>query len=297
LEASCHEEREPMGTREQLPHLIRLLEDESEVVRGQIFQELVSYGPSLEEELRRAQITLSPAQREIIAALFEQGNRDWISERWSSWFEVRDDKLKLEMALGLVAQYLHGIRRRVELDRALDALVAEYRATHEARDVQLLARFLFTTKGITGADQTDYFNPMHASLLHAIEERRGIPITLCALYILVGHRLGLDIEGCNFPGHFLALAFTNHQKHVVDCYNGGLFLSERDFTALSPTVTIDMTQLFQMECDATTIVLRVLRNLMNAYQRQQRTSSVEFIGQLMGKVEAAEAGAPGEEEE
>jgi regulator of sirC expression with transglutaminase-like and TPR domain len=279
-----------MGTRAQLPHLIRLLEDDSDVVRRQILQELLSFGPDLEEELRHQKIVLSRTQQEILDDLFAESSREWLEGRWGAWMEVRDDKLQLEMALGMLAQYLHGIQRPVALERALDGLAEEYRAAHPANDVRALAQFLFTTKGIAGADQSDFYNPLHSSLVHAIERRRGIPITLCALYILVGHRLGLDIEGCNFPGHFLALAFTKHQKHIVDCFNGGLFLSESDFAALSPSVSIELKELFQLECDATTIVLRVLRNLVNAYQRQNRQASVEFIGKLMGRIETAESG-------
>ncbi len=291
-----HEAREPMATNTQLPHLIRLLDDDSDIVREQILHQLLSFGPTLEQELRQQGITLSTAQRQIIAGLFEQGDRAWIDERWASWFDVRDDKLKLEMALGLIAQYLHGMRRTVRLDLALDALAAEYRALHVDDDPALLAKFLFTTKGIRGAEESDYFNPMHTSLLHAIEERRGIPITLCSLFILVGHRLGLDVEGCNFPGHFLALTRSRGRRNVVDCYTGGLFLSERDFATLSPAGAVDFESIHRMECDAATIVGRCLRNLINAYRHRNDDARVEFMGELLARCERSESDASAEED-
>lgn len=283
-----------MVSLSQLPHLIRLLDDDSDVVREQIVHELVSIGPVLENELRRQNITLSPTQQQLIAELLGRSSRDWLSREWAGWFEVRDDKLKLEMALGMIAQFIHGVHRPVALGQALDQLASEYQSLHRTNDVRLLATFLFATRGIAGADQADFYHPMQSSLVHAIEQRKGIPITLASLYILMGHRLGLDIEGCNFPGHFLALAFTKHQKHIVDCYNGGLFLTEQDFSALASSVSIDMKDLFQLECDAVTIVMRILRNLINSYQRLNQQSNVEFISDLMGRVEAAENG--GEEE-
>ena len=279
-----------MGSLQQLPHLIRLLDDDSEVVREQIMHELVSLGPSLEHELRRQNIILSPTQQQLISDLLSRSSREWLAGTWESWFAVREDKLKLELALGMIAQFLHGAQHPVALDRELDRLAAEYRAIHRANDVRLLAEFLFATRKISGADQAGFYDPMHSSVIHAIEAKRGIPITLVSLYVLVGNRLGLDIEGCNFPGHFLALAFTKHQKHVVDCYNGGLFLSEQDFTALAASVTIDMKELFQLECDALTIIMRVLRNLVNSYQRLNQQTNVEFISGLMGRIEAAESG-------
>ncbi len=279
-----------MSSVQQLPHLIRLLDDESNVVREQIMHELVAIGPSLAEELRRQNITLSSSQQRLISDILCRSSREWLTDRWESWFEVREDKLKLELALGMISQFLEGIQRPVDLSRELDLIAAEYRALHGTNDIRLLAHFLFTTKRITGTPQSDFYNPANGSLVRAIKEKRGIPITLCALYILVGQRLGLDIEGCNFPGHFLTLAFTKHQKYIVDCYNGGLFLSEKDFAALTSSASIDMKDLFQLECDSVTIILRVLRNLVNAYQRLDDQGNVEFVSGLMGKMESAENG-------
>ena len=36
-----------------------------------------------------------------------------------------------------------------------------------------------------------------------LDTRQGIPITLAILYIAVGRRLGLNVRGVSFPGHFL----------------------------------------------------------------------------------------------
>jgi regulator of sirC expression with transglutaminase-like and TPR domain len=286
-----------MSNNQQLPHLIKLLDDDSEVVRENVLAELSSFGQSLKNELNNQNIILNPKQQQLIADLLSDYHRRWLRKEWNSWLTVRDDKLKLETALGLLDGFLHERNFEQPLSPLLDSLSEEYDKTHTVRDVQLLSRFLFTVKEIHGADQQEYYNPLNSSISHAIIKKQGLPITLVSLYILVGHRLGLDIEGCNYPGHFLALAFTKHHKHVVDCFNNGQFLNEKEFIALTKSAPIEMKDVFQLECDATTIITRVLRNLINSYQKYEDHSNELFMTELVTIVENQESAEEEDEEE
>ncbi|HLE33186.1 MAG TPA: hypothetical protein VJB38_11320, partial [Bacteroidota bacterium] len=49
----------------QLPHLLRLLDDDSPVVQETIVKELLAFGPSLQRELERLKITLSKDQQQL----------------------------------------------------------------------------------------------------------------------------------------------------------------------------------------------------------------------------------------
>ncbi len=50
-----------------------------------------------------------------------------------------------------------------------------------------------------GTETMDYGDPQNSNLVHVITRRAGLPISLACVYILVGQRMGLAIEGCNFP--------------------------------------------------------------------------------------------------
>jgi hypothetical protein len=286
-----------MSNTDQLPHLIKLLDDDSEVVRENVMAELSSFGHRLKKELTDQNIVLNPKQQQLITDLLNDYHRAWLSREWEKWMAIRDDKLKLETALGLLDGFLHENNSGTTLTGVLDALAHEYDETHSQRDVRLLAHFLFTTKHIRGADQQEYYHPLNSSLLHAITKKQGLPITLVCIYILVGHRLGLNIEGCNYPGHFLGLAFTEHQKFVVDCFNDGQFLNEKEFIALTTSAPIEMKDIFQLECDATTIITRVLRNLVNSYQKYEDQANEKFMMELLEKIEHQEGTDDDDEEE
>ena len=49
----------------------------------------------------------------------------------------------------------------------------------------------------------DYYDPRNSYLNEVLARRTGIPLTLSIVYLEVGRRLGLDLKGVSFPGHFL----------------------------------------------------------------------------------------------
>ena len=65
-----------------------------------------------------------------------------------------------------------------------------------------LNHYLFDELGFRG-NAADYYDPRNSFLNDVLERRLGIPISLSVLYIAVGRRLGLPLEGVSFPSHFL----------------------------------------------------------------------------------------------
>ncbi len=68
----------------------------------------------------------------------------------------------------------------------------------DAKGLSLYLRDL----GFGGAD--DYFRRENSSLNYVLRKRRGIPISLALVFMGVGRLLGMEVDGINYPGHFLA---------------------------------------------------------------------------------------------
>ncbi len=275
-----------MPDPQQLPYLLKLLEDESETVRETVLKELSSFGPYLEQELAHQNITIDEYQLKLMRSLLDESNRRWLQEAWSSWFELEDDKAKLELAQSLLAEFQNGRYYPVKLKSLLDQLAKEYRSRNHYTDALELSNFLFKVKKIAGVEESDYYNPLNSNLVHVIEKKRGIPISLASIYILVGHRLGLDIEGINFPGHFLTRAISKGRVFIIDCFNGGnvMSLSKKKPTVQSGDAT-GIQDIRELECDAEMIIARVLRNLMKAYQQEGNLENVALMGELLEMME------------
>ena len=59
-----------MTDPKSIPHLIKLLDDESSEVQRSIVKELTAFGPILQEELKRQKTIITPTQAEFLNVIF-----------------------------------------------------------------------------------------------------------------------------------------------------------------------------------------------------------------------------------
>lgn len=266
------------GDPQKLPYLLKLLDDDSEVVRKAVSKELLAFGPELEDALLSLDVVPTEVEHHLINELIEISRRDLLFQQWKILPKIEDENQKLEQALASLASYLCGRTYPVELGLLLDQLAEEYRMSHSAYDARSLAKFLFEVKGLSGASE-NYYSPDHSNLIYVIEKKKGIPISLACIYILVGARLDLQIEGCNFPGHFLAKTFIGNEMVLVDCFNGGKFIHRKSFES---TKNYKMVQgVIQSTTDVETIIIRVLNNLVRAFRNGDDEANTLLMEELL----------------
>ena len=95
--------------------------------------------------------------------------------------------------------------------------------------VTALNEYLFTELRFIG-NSVHYEDPRNSCLNEVLDRRTGIPITLALLYIEVARRAGLDVQGINFPGHFLLRCPAGRGQPyakdlIIDAFHGGALLS------------------------------------------------------------------------
>jgi regulator of sirC expression with transglutaminase-like and TPR domain len=108
-----------------------------------------------------------------------------------------------------------------------------------------------------------------------LDRKLGIPITLSIVYMEVGRRVGLPLEGVSFPGHFLVKYGTHHGDLVLDPFAGGVPLSEEDLLdrleetyGEFPSAARELPRLLTT-ANNKDILLRILRNLKSIYLRRE----------------------------
>ena len=141
--------------------------------------------------------------------------------------------------------------------------------------VLALNHYLFKDMRFSG-NIADYYDPRNSYLNEVMERRTGIPITLSIVYLEVGRRIGLNLRGISFPGHFLVKLRVRRGELVLDPFLGGEAQSEADLrqrlAKVLPPSMADRAALEQYLEAATPrqIVARVLRNLKNIYKHGGR---------------------------
>ena len=126
-----------------------------------------------------------------------------------------------------------------------------------------ISKVLFEEEGFTGNAEA-YYDPRNSYLNDVLDRRLGIPLTLSIIYLEVGWRLGLPLEGVNFPGHFLVRYQGEALRLLVDPFQGGLIRFEDEAQDLLDRVyggTVKLQTEFLRGADKRDILVRLLSNL------------------------------------
>ncbi len=283
-----------MADIRQLPYILRLLDDPSAVVPDAVRRELSAFGPSLEDALVALHAGPAVEQMEGLREILRASRGARLKSNWTTWKDEKDDKARLESALSLLAGLEFGPLYPHSVGNLLDNLASEFHNSHPRGEALSLAGFLFSTKGLHGCPEQDYYNPLNSNLIWVIERGRGLPLSLAAIYILVGKRLGIQVEGCNLPGHFMALARVGKRRLVIDCFNGGRIIENADLRKVRSAITID--DIARLECRSPVMIARALRNLITAYRHAEDSKSAELMADLLtmtGDEDSPASGRPG----
>jgi len=139
-----------------------------------------------------------------------------------------------------------------------------------------LNRFLFDELGFCGNTE-EYYDPRNSYLNEVIDRRVGIPISLAVIYMELGRRVGLPLDGVSFPGHFLVRLRLRGGTLVLDPFCGGAPQSEDELrsrllrvipsgaTGGVPPAELPLEQ-FLEPASKRQILARMLRNLKGIYR-------------------------------
>lgn len=164
--------------------------------------------------------------------------------------------------LALIEEFAAALRSRVEPD-----------ASTQQR-ITALNQYLFGDLSFA-PNAEDYYDPRNNFLNDVLERRIGIPITLSVLYMEVGRRIGLHLQGVSFPGHFLVKCAVSDGTVVLDPYSGGVSLGLADLQkrlrqVRGGEVSRAIVAELLVAADKKEIILRLLRNLKAIYLRSRQ---------------------------
>jgi regulator of sirC expression with transglutaminase-like and TPR domain len=155
-----------------------------------------------------------------------------VSQRFRELVSVADEAVDLARSALEVARIQYpgvDIERYLrDLDEMAEQIHGQLDPTASTEDtLRAINRHLFTELKFTG-NSDEYYDPRNSYLNEVIERRLGIPITLSIVYLEIGWRLGLALEGVSFPGHFLVKLSVDSGEIVLDPYSGGISLGKED---------------------------------------------------------------------
>ncbi len=220
--------------------------------------------PALRRARRSPQARLRGRARALVAAIERQR-----ALRRLLCYSLRED-IDLERGLYLLARLDRPDFDRRSSKQALDAMGAEVRARVAREGDSLsapmaLAQFLGNELGFVGSE-ADFNHPDNVHLHRVLERRRGMPLTLVAIYLLVSRRAGLRAAPVALPGRVLLRLYTGPRSLILDPFLGGRARTRADCVRyLAQHGLVPRPQWFADASDAALFHRHIL-NLMASFQ-------------------------------
>lgn len=274
----------------ELSALLRLLDDDTPEVRSVVAGRLAEVGGDLSEILPGMVRSLSGRDKQLLAAMLLPARRktlrdEWLTPRFGT-AGLGDDWELFESQLRLISDFLHdGLSLRQPLSDALDLLAEEAQEDGVAGPNDLRV-FLFERKRL-GPNVANYYDPRNSDLAWCLFEGVSNPIGLGVIYMLTGQRLGLEIEGICFPGHFLCRIHEDGYPLIVDCYDKGCIHSQNVLTDPTNDLNREQRRALEGSADLGSILLRVLNNLIDTFIRQGREEDAALITEMRDSMASA----------
>jgi regulator of sirC expression with transglutaminase-like and TPR domain len=263
--------------------LVRLFRDDDPETVVLVKQQLLRQGEEIIPELR----DLLNADSAIVAAHAQEVLHQIAGTRASALLEekIRAAKeLDWEEVSHLVASALLPWSDPEDTRAQLDAWGGELRyrlARDPGNPVPILTAYLHGELGFDG-NAADYYNHENSLLPTVIENRKGLPLALTLVYRFVAARAGLEIQGVNLPGHFIARC----GEVYFDPFHGGRVLSLADCADILSRQGLELADEHLEATGSREVVARMLANLGHAYSieesRWQKAMVDRWLGLLTG---------------
>jgi regulator of sirC expression with transglutaminase-like and TPR domain len=175
----------------------------------------------------------------------------------------------------LLARFVHPEVEPDQVLARLDALADRVEGTTHLA----LRRVISIAEGI-GGNVDDYYHPDNHFLDTVLATRRGIPLSLSVLWIEVGRRAGIEMEGVGMPGHFLVYA----GGQLVDPFHYGEAIGFEEAASLVAEALGGQPRAdrswFQ-PVGSLQIVRRMLLNLESMYVDRAEPQHLEWVSQCL----------------
>lgn len=161
------------------------------------------------------------------------------------------------------------------------------------RPTQMIERinnFLFKEKEFR-ANLQDYYNPLNSYINIVLEQKSGIPITMCIIYIRIAYLLKFRLYAVNFPAHFMVKHILGDSTEIIiDPFNGGRIMDDYTMKELLdqfyPGQNIPLTRAFVQKATSAQVIIRMLNNLKGSYYESQDIDKAEIANEMIIAIES-----------
>ncbi len=269
----------------EIKALLSLLDDTDRDVYDMVELKILSLGSSIIPHLEAEwESNLNIDVQERIENLIHAVQYGSLQESLHNW-SVSNDQDLLEGA-SLISTYLFP---EVDFDTVKEKLEQLYYECWlhikddmgpvdkvKAINYVLFQKFHFT------ANTKNFHSPMNSMLNYVVESKKGNPISLSIIYLLIAKKLDLPIRGVNLPNLFVVSYLDGEDTFYVNVFNKGVIFSRADIENYIDQLKLEHRPEFYEPCSSKDIIVRSLRNLIVSFEKVGDEEKVEELRTLLG---------------
>jgi len=254
----------------ELKALVSLLDDDDQQVVSHVEGKILSIGkeviPFLEHEWES---NLNPTVQSRIEELIHTLQYDLLRDRLKKWYEGKEQDLLTGMWILATYQYpdLELEKLKQDLEQIYYETWLEFRPDLYPFDQIKVINSVLFNKLKFGANTKNFHSPGNSMINVVLESRKGNPITLCVIYMLVAQKLKLPVHGVNLPNLFILTYKDENHQFYINAFNRGLIFSKQDIENYIHELHLVPQSSFFEACSSLEIIRRALRNLVMSFEK------------------------------
>ncbi len=285
-----------MSLREVIA-LITLLDDPDEMIYSQVKERFVTLGPPAIPHLETAwENSFDAIMQKRIETIIHTIQFEALQKALKTWAEEEsDDLLKGVLILSRyqypdldeqkIRKLIYQIKQDVWLELHEDLTAME--------KVKILNHVLFEIHQFSG-NITNYHAPQNSFINNVLETKKGNPLMLSIIYMLICKELAIPVYGINLPQHFV-LAYINDYANLMDAthktfsnnilfyinpFSKGLIFDHKDIDQFLKQLNLDPEPKYYHPCNNVDILQRCVNNLIFSYEKLGYLDKVKELKKL-----------------
>ncbi|WP_026995333.1 transglutaminase-like domain-containing protein [Flectobacillus major] len=268
----------------EIKALVSLLDDDDNEVVTLVESRIRSLGgniiPFLED--RWEESSLSPVIQKKLEDLIHDLQYEAFQKRIMAWYEAGGEDLLEGMWAIATYQYpeLSIEKLKQDLEQVYYDIWMEFRDNmHPMDQIKVLNSVIFA-KLKFGANTKHFHSASNSMINIVLDSKKGNPISLCVIYMLIAQKLNMPVFGVNLPNLFILTYKSERMQFYINVFNRGLVFSKGDIDNYLSQLNLSPNDIFYQPCTNLDIIRRVLRNLILAFEKvgdDDKVKELEFI--------------------
>ena len=166
--------------------------------------------------------------------------------------------------------------------------------------VKIINHIIFDVHSFSG-NTKNYYAPQNSYINNVLESKKGSPLSLAILYLIIVQDLKIPIHGVNLPEHFVLCYKDVHQLMQVKTKRDAEMIAEGILFYINPfsrgsvfgkgqldiymkKMKLELTPDLYQPCSNVEMIRRLLRNLIQSYSKLGYSEKKEEIQNLLNSL-------------